>query len=83
MRKIIYGLGLAISVLGLSAVGSSLFVIGEDLRFGVLFWRGLAAIVVGAAISRLAWTRRCPNCLHRFKANKPLCPHCRNVNFFA
>jgi hypothetical protein len=81
MRKLLIAVGLAIVIAGLFlALRNSLLLSPGDVGASVSFWRGIAVAVIGTVIVYVAQTRKCPNCLHRFKANKPLCPYCRNVN---
>jgi hypothetical protein len=84
MRKLVYAVGLIVLAVGLFVtIRTFVFFNPGEIALSVSFWSGIAAQVAGAVIVFFARTRTCPNCLHRFKANDPLCPHCRNVNIFA
>jgi hypothetical protein len=80
MRKVAYTIGLLLLAGSVFAfLKGSLLLISGKIAFGIYFWIAGILALAGFVTSSLAKNQTCRNCLHRFDAAAPLCPHCGGV----
>jgi hypothetical protein len=80
MRKFLGLLGVAVFVLGvLGVLGGRLMVESRDDGGGVVFWSGIAMVLVGSTILTTSRHKTCPSCKARAKAEALRCDACGNT----
>jgi hypothetical protein len=80
MRMLFRVLGLMMFAVGLLGVlAGSLLVVTAHRGAGILFWIGIAMVLMGWMISSRASNERCSNCLEPVNVTCIRCPHCGSL----
>jgi hypothetical protein len=79
MRSFIGLLGIVVFILGVAGVlGGRIMVDRRDDAGGIVFWAGVAMVVMGPTISSAARHKTCSHCKMRVKAEATRCEVCGN-----